>query len=268
MSGPEAVTHFVACVSPGSVSRTTSGLQGDSLANDLIDDPCAFQNTKFTFPSGSQWRILEPLSPIRFQISRSPCEATQVFAARRIKGTPAHDSEHEEAVIKIKFQIRAPSETLKYHQDWIDYAEEDLDDWSELSAQEQEAVEDARESFRSCTRPTTTLSEEVMCEVDALQRLADVKCRHAPWLLDVMQQRTQAGTHPREIVGGYLTLTVMTKVPGTCLSYKYVSGLSCADRDRLREDFKEALTDVWGAGVQPVDPALRNLIWDREARVW
>ncbi|KAF2853494.1 hypothetical protein T440DRAFT_552733 [Plenodomus tracheiphilus IPT5] len=267
MTSTEVISPVAACVSPTFISSSTHKLKSGFFPSHAFEDSCTFRGKKFTFPGGSKWRVEEPLSALRLQQESSPCEATQVFTAHRLTDPSSDDSEPEQAVIKVKFQIKAPDDTVRYYEDWLHDYEEDLRRWPDPSDHDQEAVEDARDALRWCTEPTVMPSNDAVSEHHALGRLAESKCQHAPWLLDCMQLAVQADTHPMGIIGGYLTMVLMTKLPGVCLDYKYLHGLSFADRNNLREDFRKALVNVWDNGVDPVDSARRNLIWNREARI-
>lgn len=83
-----------------------------------------------------------------------------------------------------------------------------------------------------------------MQELLALRRSAESYCQSAPHLLDFIEADVQPGMHNEEMLGGYAIYTLMTKVPGSTLSYDSFCKKSRFERDEIRRAFKDALMYV------------------------
>jgi hypothetical protein len=72
------------------------------------------------------------------------------------------------------------------------------------------------------------------------------------------------------LLGGYITYTVMTALPGATLySLNYWGmGMSQEERDVIKREFLVALRGVYAAGVEPIDRGLRNIMWDGVGKKW
>jgi hypothetical protein len=80
-----------------------------------------------------------------------------------------------------------------------------------------------------------------MQEIMALRRLADHNCQSAPQLLDYLELLKRPGMHGEGIVGGYVVITLMTKVSGSALPWNSFYRFSRAERNEFREAFNKAL---------------------------
>jgi len=106
-------------------------------------------------------------------------------------------------------------------------------------------------------------STTTRAEVKALQRFRDANSTHAPWLVEY-KHAIQGADGP--LPGGYLTFTVMTKMPGDSLHNLYYWGMSSEEREEITSEFLRALRSIYALGIEPVDCALRNVLWERETR--
>lgn len=145
-------------------------------------------------------------------------------------------------------RIKAWESTERDYQKWIAECEDSLSTHPDVSVEARKDNEDclkeinyARLSIHYCTHPTREVHQNTVNEIFALRNLADQHCQHAPWLLDFAELSVMPGDHPLGIVGGYYVVTLMTKIPGIQLTWQYLSDLSPAERDEIREAFKVAL---------------------------
>jgi len=65
------------------------------------DSAFRFKGQVVTFPDGTRWQLLEPLSNIKLQQVNAPCEGTQVFTCKCLDESRWSNGE---AVMKVKFQ--------------------------------------------------------------------------------------------------------------------------------------------------------------------
>ncbi|KAK2761126.1 hypothetical protein FQN54_001646 [Arachnomyces sp. PD_36] len=107
-------------------------------------------------------------------------------------------------------------------------------------------------------RTVNYLSEN---EPKVLQVLADAGCSSAPKLL-AHDMFTQADDmcDPE----GYIVCIMMEALPGETLEFNQYWALGREERDKIREAFRLAITDVGNCGVEHWDPRIRNILWDEE----
>lgn len=65
--------------------------------------------------------------------------------------------------------------------------------------------------------------------------------------------------------GGFMTFTVMTKIPGFALFGKYWN-MSNQEREEIVPKATEALRAIYALGIEPVDRGMRNVIWEPETK--
>jgi hypothetical protein len=68
-----------------------------------------------------------------------------------------------------------------------------------------------------------------------------MQCQSAPHLFKWLEARVQPGMHKDGIVGGYVFMLLMRKMPGARLPYNTFYTMSRAQRDNVREAFRQAL---------------------------
>ncbi|KAL2435178.1 hypothetical protein ABEF95_014259 [Exophiala dermatitidis] len=109
--------------------------------------------------------------------------------------------------------------------------------------------------------PSTTTA----AELKALRIFRDAKCPFAPTVADY-KQTTQGPNGP--FPGGYITYTVMTKMPGESLHDSHFWGQAFSDEERkeVQQKFLVALRAIYDLGIEPVDCALRNVLWEHETK--
>ncbi|KAK0821656.1 hypothetical protein LTR57_012930 [Friedmanniomyces endolithicus] len=66
--------------------------------------------------------------------------------------------------------------------------------------------------------------------------------------------------------GGYISYIVMTAMPGRNLMASMFWSLDDAVKEEIRDAFITLLKSIWRLGIAPYDCALRNIIWDSNAR--
>jgi hypothetical protein len=78
-------------------------------------------------------------------------------------------------------------------------------------------------------------------EVAALRRLVEMQYESAPQVFKLMETKVQPDMQGDGIVGSYVFIILMSKVPGARLLYKTFCTMSRAQRDIVREAFRQAL---------------------------
>ncbi|KAF2820668.1 hypothetical protein CC86DRAFT_428443 [Ophiobolus disseminans] len=129
-----------------------------------------------------------------------------------------------------------------------------------------------RRSMSRCViqfAPSTTLGGVyTFNEIYALNQFAEHQCASAPWLLCFEEKALKSGLDALEVEGSFMVFTLMTKLRGTSLSYKYLQSLSPEQREHIRKAFKQALLDVRNCGIFPNNEQLQNILWDEEQETW
>lgn len=102
--------------------------------------------------------------------------------------------------------------------------------------------------------PSTTTA----AELKALEKFRDAKTSFAPQLI-AYHSKPQDSKAP--LPGGFITFTIMTKLPGFALFGKYWN-MSKEERDEIVPKAIEALRAIYEIGVEPLDRGMRNVIWE------
>ncbi|ETN39082.1 uncharacterized protein HMPREF1541_05304 [Cyphellophora europaea CBS 101466] len=107
--------------------------------------------------------------------------------------------------------------------------------------------------------PSTTTAEELK----VLKVFADAQASSVPRLLaSKLSRQGPSGPLP----DGYITYTVMTKMPGQPVFNQKYWEKSDAERTEIGEKFLHALRSVYALGIEPADCGLRNVMWDAETK--
>ncbi|KAK6365052.1 uncharacterized protein PV06_09643 [Exophiala oligosperma] len=104
-------------------------------------------------------------------------------------------------------------------------------------------------------------SNTTRAEVRALTKFLEADTSFAPQLVNY-KKAVQGPDGP--LPDGYVTFTVMTKMPGDSLHNLYFWGMPEEERQKITQAFLVALRSVYALGIEPVDCALRNVLWERE----
>lgn len=100
-------------------------------------------------------------------------------------------------------------------------------------------------------------------ELKVLELFRDQKLDGVPHLVDwKLATQSDQGIHPE----GYITFTVMTKVPGQTLWDLGYWSMSDSERDEIRTAFLAKLREIRALGIAPYDCALRNVLWDKKSK--
>ncbi|KAK5306451.1 hypothetical protein LTR99_002142 [Exophiala xenobiotica] len=182
------------------------------------------------FDDGKSYELLQPLTTFRHCHDGTPPEARMVFVCRQRARADVGGT--QEYVVKVK--IRVP-------------ARGGQGDDSEAQAPEAESS-------------TTTRAE-----LKALKKFRGANTTYAPLLVNY-KQAVQGSSGP--LPGGYMTFTVMTKMPGDSLHNLYFWGMAEDEREEIVQKFLVALRSIYTLGIEPVDCALRNVLWERETKRW
>ena len=100
------------------------------------------------------------------------------------------------------------------------------------------------EALFRCTNPTSDPYNDTINEVQALDRLGERECPHAPWLLGFACAKVHPAVHEEAIVGGYVVFTLMTRLSAKLFDYSKFCNAAIEERDKVREAFKTALKSV------------------------
>lgn len=106
--------------------------------------------------------------------------------------------------------------------------------------------------------PSTTTK----AELKALEMFRDAESSYAPQLVAFCRM---VQDHRGPCPGGFLTFTVMTKLPGQSLFGKFWN-MTQQERDEITPKALEALRSIYALGIEPVDRGLRNVIWHPETK--
>ncbi|KEF59085.1 uncharacterized protein A1O9_03929 [Exophiala aquamarina CBS 119918] len=111
--------------------------------------------------------------------------------------------------------------------------------------------------------PEAVSSNTTRAELKALEIFRGTGSEHVPHLVHY-KQATQGPDGP--LPGGYLTFTVMTKMPGDSLHNLYYWGMPADEREVIVKEFLVALRSIYAMGIEPIDCALRNVLWEAGKR--
>lgn len=90
----------------------------------------------------------------------------------------------------------------------------------------------------------------------------EAECRCAPHLVAFKSvPQDKRGPLP----GGYISFTIMTKMPGMPLFGSYWN-MPTSDREQVIQHSVQALQSIYALGIEPIDRGLRNIIWDTESK--
>jgi len=137
-------------------------------------------------------------------------------------------------------RVHASVETMQYYQDYIRDRKLERSQHPERAEGIEKQIERVRELSRLCRSPTSRPNPDTLKEIMALQQLAESECSSTPWLLSFAETTVQPGIHMIEFEGGYLVFTLMTKLPGSQLSYEKLCAMTSEERDEVRAGFKDA----------------------------
>ncbi|KIX01332.1 uncharacterized protein Z518_09057 [Rhinocladiella mackenziei CBS 650.93] len=193
-----------------------------------ITNPVYFPGAKDEEGNAS-YELLRPLTTLRHCQDGSPAEARIIFTCRRTSSDSGEDKgQDEEFVMKIKVQVPGT---------------------------------DTKPSKTPVSGPSTTTSSELKA-LETFRAAAWLR-PYAPSLVSY-RQSTQDATGP--LPGGYLSFTVMTKMPGESLYDLNFWGMKDEEREEIVREFMVALRAIHALHIEPVDCALRNVLWERETK--
>ena len=191
-------------------------------------DPLPFLDQTLTFPDGTSYQRLEPITDFRQCHGATPPERRILFRCRRINSpekelSPEHSAngnkhnddnkeEEDEYILKIKVQIPDdPSSTT---------------------------TNNSQTSTTSNTTPPPP-SLDTAHELKALTTFHDSQTPFAPRLIAFSHApQDSAGPLPQE---GYISSTVMSKIAGKSLFELGYWSMSSDDREEIQRGFLEAL---------------------------
>lgn len=107
--------------------------------------------------------------------------------------------------------------------------------------------------------PSTTTAHELK----ALTTFRDAKANFAPQLVAYCQKpQDSRGPFP----GGFLTFTVMTKLPGDALFGRFWNTMTGQEREEIVPLATKALRSIYALGIEPIDRGMRNVIWEPQTK--
>ncbi|KAH7323477.1 hypothetical protein BKA65DRAFT_598089 [Rhexocercosporidium sp. MPI-PUGE-AT-0058] len=105
---------------------------------------------------------------------------------------------------------------------------------------------------------------ETAAELHALKTFASKKRSSVPHLVTWKKFAQDAdGLFP----GGYIVITIMTLMSGKTLLDLGFWGMTADEQESIRAAFLIVLKNIWRDGFVPYDRGLRNILWDREAKI-
>ncbi len=195
---------------------------------DIDGQPLSFLDKAIDFPDGNTYELLKPVTNFKSCHDGTPAEARILFTCR--KSSPKSSSSTSDGDEEYIMKIKVQIRT----------------------------------SSNPSPPPHPGPSDTTAHEIEALQIFRDAKTPYAPHLVAFNQSvQRENGRLP----GGYITYTVMTKMPGQTL-YPGLGywNLPSIEREEIVSAFLPALRAIYALGVEPVDRGLRNVLWERESR--
>ncbi|KAK5134303.1 hypothetical protein LTR08_006732 [Meristemomyces frigidus] len=106
-------------------------------------------------------------------------------------------------------------------------------------------------------------SDTTLAELHALRTFCETGLEGVPHLLHTKcSPQGPDGPFP----DGYISYTVMTKMPGQDLMAAKFWSLSDDEKEEWRQSFLLVLKSIWRVQIAPYDCALRNVLWDPMTR--
>ena len=201
---------------------------------DIDGLPLPFLTKIIDFPDGITYELLKPITNFKSCHDGTPAEARILFTCRQTSQSSSPMASHSES---------------EEHPEYI----------VKIKAQIPTPAD-------STPEPSSGPSDTTTHEILALQKFRDANTPFAPHLVAFTSTvQAEEGRLP----GGYITYTVMTKMPGATL-YPGLGywNLEVSEREEIASAFIVALKGVWALGVEPVDRGLRNVLWERETKTW
>lgn len=99
-------------------------------------------------------------------------------------------------------RVRASDSTIQHYESWINSCEESLEHHTSSAVTKTKEINYPRHLLHSCTNPTSSLNQDTLDEIAALDILGSGNCKHAPWLLAVGASIVHPGTHGDATPGG------------------------------------------------------------------
>ena len=175
----------------------------------------AYIDSIVNFSAEESYELLQPLATFRHCHDGTPAEARMVFTCRRVENASS-----DEFVMKIKVQYRpAPAQKAQLAK---------LIQISRVPGGPQKPSPELE------TGPSTTTA----AELKALETFRKENIPFTPILVNYKQSiQGLNGLFP----GGYLTFTVMTKMPGDSLYNLNFWGMPTEEREEIVQKFLDAL---------------------------
>nr|OQO21338.1 hypothetical protein B0A51_12400 [Rachicladosporium sp. CCFEE 5018] len=115
----------------------------------------------------------------------------------------------------------------------------------------------------SSTAPASGPSDTSIAEIKALQMFRNAGSAFGPHL--IATRTVPDATNPL-LPGGYITYTVMSRLPGQSLLALGYWSMPIEKRQIIQKYFLQALSGVRKVGIEPGDKGLRNIMWDGETQ--
>jgi len=124
-------------------------------------------------------------------------------------------------------------------------------------------VQEPRNYLNTLQEPQSEPSTTTSAEIKALETFTKAGNPHVPHLIAWKQEAQDSrGLLP----GGYITYTVMSKLPGQNLLDLQYWSIPAKEREMIMDEFWRALKTIYDLGIEPIDRALRNVLWDSETQ--
>jgi hypothetical protein len=187
-------------------------------------DPLPFLDKTLTFPDGTSYQRLEPITDFRQCHGATPPERRILFRCRRVIPPGGATSEND-------------SSNGNNHDDDNDKEEEEY--ILKIKVQIPDDPNNSQASTPSETTPPPPPSLDTAHELKALTTFHDSQTPFAPRLIAFSHApQDSAGPLPQE---GYISSTVMSKLAGKSLFELGYWSMSSDDREEIQRGFLEAL---------------------------
>ncbi|KAH3911336.1 hypothetical protein HBH56_133530 [Parastagonospora nodorum] len=218
------------------------------------------------FRHGSCWKLNRAVSEVKYQHGEPPYEARQVFEAVCVEDPKGLHNNAQEAMVKVKYQVKATTESLAVIDEHQSYYCEQLSE--DDTAETHQCMHDSIQYFEAlrciATNPVEKPHEYTLNEVQALRKLGDKQCTHTPHLLGVVGDWLPSGLDEQGMENGFVVFILMTKVSGEPLTYEKMQSKTCKERDIVRAALKKAAMALLKLGFSLHDRGMRNIMWDEE----
>jgi hypothetical protein len=143
--------------------------------------------------------------------------------------------------VLMLLRVYTTQATIKHFSDSLAEYDNELIHDPKFQHETQKVIDQTQSAIYAFTHPVVEPNDDTVQEVNALTRFSHLQCGSALQLFDFAEGTIQCKMHENAIMGGYIVMILMSKVPGSALKYDTFYRMSLSQRTEVREAFRHAL---------------------------